>query len=147
MKKTFLFLASLIIVLGCSDDDDATPVSKLDLLTGGSQKSWYVYDTTDDDPCPSTADDNWTFFADGVLDYNHGTITDSEEGQCGDLVNFEGTWEFGDNETSLTMVAERNTDTDEDLGSFTLISGDITTLTEDRLVISVSSGSVEFRKR
>jgi hypothetical protein len=147
MQKTFLFLASLIIIVGCSDDDEPASSSKSDLLTGGSQKAWYVYDTSDDDPCPSSADDSWTFFANGDLNYNHGTITESDADQCSDLVNFDGSWEFADGETKIEMVAEENSDTGEDLDDFTLINGTISTLTEDRLVISSTMAFIEFRKK
>lgn len=146
MKKTFLLLASIGLMIGCSDDENPTS-SKLDLLTGGSQKSWYVYESSDDDPCPSSSDDTWTFFADGALAYDHGTVTETPAESCSDLVNFNGSWEFTNDETKLKMVAEENSDTGEDLDDMTLINANITTLTEDRLVLTLNGESLEFRKK
>lgn len=82
--------------------------------------------------------------------YDHGTVTESQEGLCGDYINFEGTWEFTNNETEITLIATRAAGATEEMAEpITIGSGVVTTLTTDRLVISVNGDSeiVEFKKK
>lgn len=149
MKKSILILSALFLVFACDKDEKESAPSKTELLTGGSQKSWYIYASTPEDPCGSASDDTWTFFADGSVAYDHGTVTEDQEGQCGDLINFEGTWAFSAEETEITIVALRAAGSTEAMDPFTIGSGAITTLTTDRLVITTDGNSetIEFRKR
>lgn len=150
MKKAILIISTVFLLFACDKDEKEQTPSKTDLLTGGSQKSWYVFAVTPDGPCPSSSDDTWTFFADGSMAYDHGTVTESQEGTCGDYINLEGTWEFTNNETEITLVATRAAGATEEMAEpFTIGNGVVTTLTSDRLVISVNGDSeiVEFRKK
>ena len=152
MKKTILFCSVLLTILACNNDEkEQTPSpSKTELLTGGASKTWYVFSTTPDDRCASGSDDTWTFYADGTLTYDHGTVTEDEQGECSDLINFEGTWSFANNETVITIIALRAAGASEDMDEpLTIASGTVTTLTGDRMVITLQdqSATVELRKR
>jgi len=146
MKRTILIFSLSLLVFACDKDEKEQPApSRTELLTGGSQKSWYQFLSTPDD-CASSGDNTWTFFADGTLAYDHGTVTKDEAGECGDFINFEGTWAFSEEETMITIVALRPTGSTEEIEPYTIGPGTITTLTNDRLVITTVEGSVEFRK-
>jgi VCBS repeat-containing protein len=152
MKKTFLILSIMFAIIACDEDEkeQAPAPSKKELLTGGTHKDWYVYSSSPEDRCASGVDDTWTFFADGSFAYDHGTITEDEQGECGDLINFEGTWEFSSDETGITVIALRAAGAAEDMGeSITVLGGNITTLTNDRMVVTLedNSASIELRKR
>lgn len=151
MKKTTLLLSALLLVFACDlDEKEQAPApSKTELLTNGNQKSWYIYSSVPEDPCASASDDTWTFSADGSFAYDHGAVTEDEAGECGDLINFEGTWAFSTDETAITIVALRATGSTENMDPLTIVSAIITTLTSDKLVITAigDSGSVELRKR
>ena len=151
MKKTTLILSVLFLIFACDKDEkeQGPAPSKTELLTAGNQKSWYVYSSTPEDPCASASDDTWTFSTDGSFAYDHGAVTDDEEGECGDLINFEGTWAFSADEAAITIVALRATGSTENMDPLTIVSAIITTLTSDKLVITAigDSGSVELRKR
>ena len=87
---------------------------------------------------------------DGEQEWNRRMDTlQDEAGECGDLINFEGTWAFSTDETAITIVALRATGSTEDMDPLTIVSAIITTLTSDKLVITAigDSGSVELRKR
>ena len=152
MKKTILILSIMFAVIACDKDEkeQAPAPSKKELLTGGTQKDWYIYSISPDDRCASGADDTWTFSADGSLAFDHGTITEDEQGECGDFINFEGTWEFSSDETEITAIARRAAGAAEDMDeSVTVLDGTITTLTNDRMVITLADNStiIELRKR
>lgn len=150
MKKTILIISAVFLAFACDKDEKEQDPSKTDLLTGGSQKSWYVYSVTPDGACASSSDDTWTFFADGALAYDHGTVTEDLEGSCGDYMNLEGTWNFSNNETEIAFVALRAAGSTEDMAEpFTIGTGIVTTLTSDRLVITADADGeiVEFRKK
>ena len=151
MKKTILVLTALFLVFACDEEKVQAPLpSKTELLSGDNQKSWYIYSSTPEGQCTSGADDSWTFSADGGFAYDHGTVTEGEDedGECGDLINLEGTWAFSEEETEITIIALRGTESTEDLDPMTIVTGDITTLTRDRFVITAEGlGSAEFRTR
>ena len=152
MKKTILILSIMFAIIACDKDEkeQAPTPSKKELLTGGTHKDWYVYSINPDDRCASGVDDTWTFFADGSFAFDHGTITEDEQGECGDLINFEGTWEFSADETEVTVIARRAAGASEDMDeSITILNGTITTLTADKLVVTFpdNSASIELRKR
>lgn len=150
MKRLSLILVLFVVLISCGDDDDKG-TSKTQLLTGGSSKTWYLYAITGaDDPCPSTEDDDWTFFADGKFEHDNGDITDSPDESCGDLVNFIGEWEFEQGETRLTARALYETEDPTNTFDFELFDAlEIETLTEERLILKGDDDdqTVEFRAR
>jgi hypothetical protein len=144
MKK-LLIPVLFISLLAC--DDDESP-SKLQLLTNGSSKGWVMANSEEhDEECGSpqsdrVKDNTWTFFADGKFMFDHGTITDS--GDCSDIRNTTGTWEFLENETMLKVFAAYDTDDPEHEINMTLFTGTIKTLTETTLVIEVDGEEGTF---
>jgi hypothetical protein len=153
MKKTLLIVSVVLSIFSCDKDEKELtppppPPSKTELLTGGTQKSWSVFSSTPEAPCSSSADDKWTFFSNGTFEYDHGDVTESEDSECGDLINFEGTWAFESEETKITIIALRPTGSDEEIDPLTVASGTVTELTSDRFVITGpgSQGSLELRK-
>jgi hypothetical protein len=151
MKKTFLIVSIVLSIFSCDKDEkEATPPpSKTELLTGGTQKSWSIFSSTPETPCSSSTDDRWTFFADGTFEYDHGDVTESDDSECGDLINFEGSWAFESAETKISIVALRPTGSDEEVDPLTVASGTLTELTSDRLIITApgTQGSMELRKK
>lgn len=151
MKHMTLMILTLISIFAC--DRGTTPApTKTDFLTSGSQKSWYPFSSTPDDACGSISDDTWTFFANGTFTYDHGTITEDVNNNCGDLINLEGSWEFSNNETTLTVTGLREAGASTDNLSLTLMQGDVTLLDNDRLVVSTTGPNsvqyiIEFRKK
>ena len=148
MKKNLLILTLLLTILSCEKDErEITPPSKTELLTNGNQKSWFVFSSSPDDACSSSADDSWTFFSDGTFEYDHGDVTEGDDG-CGDLINFEGSWTFTNEESDITIVALRATGSTDNMDPLTVVDGSLTVLTEDRLVITADGlGSMELRKK
>lgn len=151
MKKNLLFIFALTLFFACDKEKEDPAVSKTDLLSGGSQKTWYIYAALPDDRCASATDDSWIFSSNGTFEFNHGAIIEDEVNECSDFVNIEGTWKFENNEATLTIIALKEKGSTEDIGTLTLVQGEISVLTNERLVITYStpspSGSVEFRKR
>jgi VCBS repeat-containing protein len=151
MKKTTLFFSVLtLFFFACEKDSEPVVLSKTDLLTSGSQKTWYTFSSTPEPLCSSTHDDTYTFFADGSFEYDHGIITESDDGECGDLINLEGTWKFEENESAITITALRAKGATEDMDPLTIIQADITELTIGRLVLvskDGTSGTLEFRPK
>jgi hypothetical protein len=106
MIKSFSILACAAIVIACHDDDK---VSKTQLLTDGTSKSWNITATSpepDEESCRPDADharDNaWTFSNDGSFVYDHGTLTEGEV--CSDARNLTGLWKFTENEANLLIT-------------------------------------------
>jgi hypothetical protein len=144
MKKLiipFLF----VVILACDDDENP---SKTQLLTNGSSKNWVMAASTSSDAeCGSpqadrVKDNTWTFYADGKFMFDHGTVT--EAGDCGDLRNTTGTWEFLEKETVLDVFGDFDTDDPEHEINMTLFSGTIKTLTATTLVIEVDGEEGTF---
>jgi hypothetical protein len=144
MKKLiipFLF----VLMIAC--DDDESP-SKLQLLTNGSSKGWVqTASMSSDEECGGPQadrikDNTWTLFADGKFTFDGGTIRDS--GDCGDIRNTTGTWEFLEDETVLKVFAAYDTDDPEHEINMTLFIGTIKTLTETTLVIEVDGEEGTF---
>jgi hypothetical protein len=120
-------------LFACKEDDAP---SKLQLLTNGSSKSWYVSSITGLSECGDTdmmKDNTWTFYSDNTFTYDHGTVTGS--GDCEDLVNFTGTWVFEDEETHIRIVGLYNTDDPEDTFHQEFLYGRIVELTAEKLVL------------
>jgi hypothetical protein len=147
----FLIMKKLIIpflfLLTIACDDDESP-SNLQLLTNGSSKGWVMtLAASTDEECGSpqadrVKDNTWTFFADGKFMFDGGAITES--GDCGDMRNTTGTWEFLENETVLKVFAAYDTDDPEYEINMTLFVGTIKTLTETTLVIEVDGEEGTF---
>ena len=149
MNKSILLIFALTLFFACNDEKDDPARSKTELLTGGNLKSWYLFSSTPEEPCSSAIDDSWIFFSNGSFEYNHGVVTEDETGECGDLVNIEGTWEFENNETTLTIIALREKGSTSNSTPLTLLQGEINVLDDGRLVVTATnpSTSAEFRKK
>jgi hypothetical protein len=151
MKKTLLIAFIALSVFSCDKDEKEVtpPPTKTELLTGGTQKSWSIFSQSPEPACSSSTDDRWTFFSDGTFQYDRGTVTESEDGECSDLINFEGSWAFESAETKITIIALRPTGSTDEIDPLTVASGTLTELTSDRLIITApgSQGSVELRKK
>jgi hypothetical protein len=152
MKRSPLLIASMMLVaIACSKDEDK-PVSKKELLTNNSSKSWNITDETPADlepgcgPSSDGAKDNtWTFYADGKFTFDHGTVVEESESSCSDFINITGTWSFTDNESKLLIVAEKDTDNpDEVRDAETIFHADIKKLTKDALVLASSGTEATF---
>ncbi len=131
-----------IAVLACGKDEPAK--SKTDLLTGGSEKGWVIFDSSET-RCSSDADDTWTFHKDGSFDYDNGAITGTAT--CGDFYDVIGTWAFSNNESDLTVTATQRKDGYVFTQPTVLYSGTISTLDENKLRLTIGSGFVEFHKK
>lgn len=115
--------------VACSKDDEKK-ISKEELLTANSSKSWNVtYATFDkdepDESCKSvnvsTADNAWIFKSKGVFEFNNGTLTEvpeCPECQCSDFANLTGTWKLFSNEDSLSVVATGRIEDNGDITDF-----------------------------
>jgi hypothetical protein len=147
MKKLVIFFG-LIAAMACNDDEDKSP-SKLQLLTGGSEKAWYISDVSEGEPCPSSTDDSWIFSVDGGFEFQHGTVTESPEEQCSDFINFIGEWEFVNNESQLRVTALYQTDNPANTINDDLFTATITVLDDDWLLLQQagSAETLEFRAR
>ena len=147
----FVILLSFVVLLACEKDSDTPKPSKTELLTSGSQKSWYIASLTPDGVCASASDDSWIFFGNGTFEYNHGQIQEVPGSSCSDFVNIEGTWTFGNNESTLTVVAVKEKGSTTNDLNMTLMQGTLSSLDKDKMILTGShnneSYTVEFRKR
>ena len=133
MKK-LLILALFFCLFACKDENEGP--SKLQLLTNGSSKSWYVAAISGGNACGGTDmmnDNTWTFYSDNKFTYDHGIVT--EFGECEDLKNFTGTWAFEEDETHIRILTLYNTDDPDDKFNEELLFGRIVELTADRIVL------------
>lgn len=145
MKKILSVLLICVVVVACNKDDESP--SKTNLLTGGTQKGWYVYSITpdEDEDCTSGDDDTYTFFADGKFQYNHGAIV--EAGDCSDLANFDGTWAFTNSEGKIVITAVKETGGDTFDEPLEIANATITSISADKLVLTQGVTSIELRKK
>lgn len=156
MKTLACKLSILIlpIIGACSGDEENEPkLSDAELLTGGSQKEWVITAEVPEDEIescrpdsPIFIDNTYTFYKDGKMTFDHGTITEDpncmEANCCGDLINFTGTWEFTNNGKNLKVVMGYDTDDvnnviDEDLFDLPF------TLSVDKLIIIETLNGVQ----
>jgi hypothetical protein len=128
-------------------------ISKTDLLTNGSQKSWSFYSMTPDERCSSIADDTWIFFANGTFEYSRGTVTADAANTCRDFVNVTGTWSFSNSETNISVTALQEKGNPSNVFSVIMLQGQITVLEDNRLVVVKTNPAdntqtnFEFRKK
>lgn len=156
MKRKTILMVLFISLMSCEKEEvapqneDLEP-SKTQLLTADTQKSWYIVAASPEEPCGSASDDSWIFKSDGTFEFDHGTVTEDEAGECSDFINLTGTWEFTDSETGLKLFAERGKDDPSVELNLTLFDAKITELTDDKLSLSQehngTTRTVEFRKR
>jgi hypothetical protein len=154
MIKTVLFLTILL----------TSETDKLLTLTSMERKSWSLSSITPINPsnCPTASrsfeDNSYTFFVDGIFEFDHGSITQdpncNSDDCCGDMPNLIGKWEFLNNETQLRVTALRPKDvTGDEFEPIVLFYGRIDQLDEDVLKISQVNlknnvrYTYEFRKR
>lgn len=154
MKKSIVLIFALALFFSCDKEKEEPVISKTDLLTGGSQKTWYMHSASPaDELCSSQSDNTYIFFADGSFEYDHGTVTmgTDNDSECGDLVNLEGTWEFKENETAIVIVGRRVKGETEDMAEpLTLFDVKIDELAIGRLVLVDRNDpalSAEFRPK
>lgn len=144
MKK-LIYPFLVIFMIACSDDESP---SKLQLLTNGSSKGWVkTHVAADYEDCGASQadrikDNTWAFFADGKFMFDGGT--NRESGDCSDIRNTTGTWEFLEDETLLKVFAAYDTDEPEHEINMTLFVGTIKILTETTLVIEVDGQEATF---
>ena len=120
--------------------------SKAELLTGGSQKTWYLTGRSPDgnNSCSSSSphfqDNNWTFFIDGSLEYNHGQLTEDpgceDKDCCSDLVNLTGKWELTNNGAGLRITALHEKGNPENAFSLILFDAALEQLESGRFVMA-----------
>lgn len=159
MRKTILSIFTLVIAAACSDDDKKS--FDITLLTGPTEKAWYVYAETpedeDEDCRPNSAyslDNSWIFAKDGSFEYDHGELTEDpecEDGCCSDLINIVGSWETFNNGKGIRIIADHETGNPDNSLEQTLFEGTIDLLTEDQFKFSQKfegeKHTLEFRKR
>lgn len=143
----------LILFASCSSDESSTPepATYSYLLTSGSSKVWNVtqFPNTNENPiCDAsrelTADNSWTFYADGKLHFDHGTVVEDEECWNSDLINFIGTWELVNEESFLLLKILHETENVNNVFNDTIVYGKIESLTVDALHINVDGESAIF---
>jgi hypothetical protein len=153
MKKVNLLAIMLSALFCCSKENEPALVSKKELLSGTSQRSWYMYAMTPDERCGSAFDDTWTFFSTGEFEYDHGTVLDDQVKRCGDFVNLIGSWEFQNNETRLKVTALQEKNNPSNTFEFLILFGTIHQIDADKFVIKDTDPStnreysIEFRRR
>ena len=153
---TKIFLTFILIASGGNHNLNIEE-TKLTLLTGNSNKSWYYYmPDLNSSEQKIFADNTYTFFSDGSFEFDHGSVI--EEAGCkkdcpGDLVNFEGKWEFTNNETGLRITALHEKGNAANAHTMVLYDATIVSLTETSLVLDQKdpetkiSYRIEFRKK
>lgn len=146
-----------------SKNESTTIEDRIQLLTNGSQKSWYLHSITPNNETGSCAlshpmamDNAYIFFADGTFEFDHGSITDDPtckgDNCCSDLINLVGTWKFTNSQKNLRIVTAHEKNNDSNVLQQVLCSGSIDQLTEEVLKVSQTSSetnirfTLEFRK-
>ena len=154
MKKTvFLLTLSCWSLLACKKEKETpTPtISKTQMLTAGDKKVWkYIsYPSTPSNMCTNAEryqrDNSYTFYADQKMTFDRGTIT--EEGNCSDISNLEGTWAFSTKEDSLSVYVTKNLDRNLSLDKEKLFTGNILSISENKLVLVYQQDSIVFTPR
>ena len=146
MKKNILLVIITASLMSFVDE------SRNLLLTNGSLKSWSLILTTSnseeivcDASSPRVKDNNYIFFSDGKLEYDHGLVT--EDKFCSDLVNLIGKWELSANESTLKITAlYEKSNPNNDVNTI-LFEGAIEQLDSETMRLKTATGSVEFRKK
>ncbi len=153
MFKIYIVFFSVILFASCGTDESSSPepVSFSHLLTNGTSKVWNVTKLPDDNGDPIcnasrelTADNSWTFFSDGRLHFDHGTVVEDEECEVSDLINFIGTWELVNEESFLLLKVLHETENVNNVFNDTIIYGEIESLTVDALHIKMDEKSAIF---
>lgn len=142
---------------------ETQPTTSTILLAGTTQKSWYLYSQSPESHVTSctaastlSQDNNWIFFANGTIEFDHGAITEDancqEEDCCSDMINFIGSWAFANTETTLIVNALHEKNNPSNAFNSLLFNTTITQLTENSLVLSTTAEdgtiqTMEFRAR
>ena len=147
MKKSFVVLTLIVLMLACKDEEK---ISRLQLLTNGSTKSWNVTaespESSEISCRPDTdfaSDNSWAFSSDGTFKYDHGTLTEGEV--CSDMRNLTGNWKFTESESNLliTLLYETGNPSYTFDGD-TLFLTSIETLTTSTLTLKQDGQSLTF---
>jgi hypothetical protein len=128
--KTFIsviFFANLISI---------TPPTKTQFLTNGTSATWYITSTPS---CESQRDDKWIFYANGIFEYDHGSIVEDNKEGCSDMVNAVGTWNFSNKETTLRVNTAYEKENPANKIAAVVLNATIVSLNQSELVLKVKS--------
>lgn len=154
-------MTNLIILLSFLNFGSyVTKEDRLHLLSGHSNKTWYLYSTSQgaDKMCTAIQDDNsYLFYADGTFEFDRGLLTEEagcvNENCCSDMVNIIGRWKLIHDQKRLRVIADREAGNEKNILKLTLFDATIDYLDENVLKLSQldSESNVtytyEFRKR
>lgn len=142
---------------------ETQPATNTLLLAGATQKSWYLYSQSPEGAVASctaasalSQDNNWIFFANGTMEFDHGTITEDancqQEDCCMDMINFMGTWTFANGETTLVVNVLHEKNNPSNALNSLLFNATITQLTASSFILTMvgEEGAIqtmEFRAR
>ncbi|HEY0741008.1 MAG TPA: lipocalin family protein [Chryseosolibacter sp.] len=138
-------MIACIIMFACEKQNDVTPPTKTQLLTGGSTKAWKLQSSIPEDLCPTNIDNTYFFSADGTFEFDRGTNVESEN--CSDIINVFGTWSFKNNEATLIVIALGPTGQPASNEPLELINATISSLSEEELVLTDGMDKAVFRKK
>jgi hypothetical protein len=135
-----------------------TKEDRLRLLSGQSNKTWYLYSQGADNMCAAIQDDNsYLFYADGTFEFDRGMLTEEagciNENCCSDMVNIIGRWKLIHDQKRLRVIADREAGNEKNILKLTLFDATIDHLDEGVLKLSQVDGETnvtytyEFRKR
>jgi len=121
------------------------------MLTNGNSKVWNITEfpsEKNNQICDASRemnrDNSWTFFSNGKLQFDRGTIVVDDECQTSDPINFIGTWELQKNDSFLLLKALYETENPENIFNDTLIYGQVEKLTLDELLITIDGEKAKF---
>lgn len=157
-----ILLLTYMVGLTPSTSEVQTPTNTL-LLAGTTQKSWYLYSQSPEGTVASctaasalSQDNNWIFFANGNMEFDHGTITEDtncqQEDCCMDMINFIGTWNFANDETTLVVNVLHEKNNPSNALNSILFNATITQLTASSFILTMvgedgAMQTMEFRAR
>lgn len=153
MNKSSIVLLAAILFSSCSPDEDSNSDSLTysQMLTNGNSKVWNITEFSskkDNQICDASRemnrDNSWTFFSNGKLQFDRGTIVDDDECTGHDPINFIGSWELLEDDSFLLLKALYATENPENVFNDTLSYGRVEKLTLDELSIKFDGENVIF---